>query len=186
MPFDQVGWLSGLWVQPPHWQNQSKKPHITVPNVILTLTTIVLIFTLVPILTVKTISNSPSSILPSNLSSQESQLVGNVDTGSPAEAAGVKKGDKIIEVRQVFKDNRGESSIHVYWDYNVQWGCKKHCWCESSIFKVHILAWWCWRQTLFVYVFVSNPSQKWTYFLHYFIWLPKPPFKQNPNGILSI
>ena len=37
-------------------------------------------------------------MLPSNLSSQESQLVGNVDTGSPAEAAGVKKGDKIIEV----------------------------------------------------------------------------------------
>ena len=50
-------------------------------------------------------------MLPSNLSSQESQLVGNVDTGSPAEAAGVKKGDKIIEVRQDYKDNWGETSL---------------------------------------------------------------------------
>ena len=53
-------------------------------------------------------SNIPCSISPSKLAcnsaDQESQLVGNVDTGSPAEAAGVKKGDKIIEVRQVFKD----------------------------------------------------------------------------------
>ena len=30
---------------------------------------------------------------------QEGQLVGNVDPGSPAIAAGVKKGDRIVEVR---------------------------------------------------------------------------------------
>ena len=107
VPFDQVGWLSGLWVQPPHWQKQSKKPQITVPNVLLTFTTI---FLLGPILTVKTYhvivpAQYHRQNLASNSADQESQLVGNVDTGSPAEAAGVKKGDKIIEVRQVYKDN---------------------------------------------------------------------------------
>jgi len=43
--------------------------------------------------------------------SKESQLVGNVDTGSPAEAAGVKKGDKIIEVNGTNISNENHTQV---------------------------------------------------------------------------
>merc|ERR1712223_823050 len=42
---------------------------------------------------------------------KESQLVGNVDTGSPAEAAGVKKGDKIIEVNGTNISNENHTQV---------------------------------------------------------------------------
>ena len=43
--------------------------------------------------------------------SKESQLVGIVDTGSPAEAAGVKKGDKIIEVNGTNISNENHTQV---------------------------------------------------------------------------
>jgi len=43
--------------------------------------------------------------------SKESQLVGNVDEGSPADAAGVKKGDKIIEVNGTNISNENHTQV---------------------------------------------------------------------------
>merc|ERR1711971_1368004 len=43
--------------------------------------------------------------------SKESQLVGNVDEGSPADAAGVKKGDKIIEVNGINISNENHTQV---------------------------------------------------------------------------
>ena len=80
---------------------------------------------------------------------QEAQLVGNVDPGSPADAAGVVKGDKIVEVNgtNIGIENHGQVVMYCPCTAHAPlYVCTAHCTalhCTSLHNALHCIALHC-------------------------------------------